>query len=177
MGQHQSSLLIGGYQLPLSIALIIRLDRSLTNESYKNLLLQMQSSGEGVEERWLSLSLSLPMTKHLECSVPDAMPVSDSSASSMGESCWEDSGSVPQEVSASSETAIAKKHVCFGDCEIRKYPVILGDHPDCLMGPPVSILQSRMPWYDCYLPSHSLSHTHTLHFLFPFSSPSTGIPF
>jgi hypothetical protein len=31
-----------------------------------------------------------------------------------------------------------QKHVQFRDVEIRKYPIILGDHPECSMGPPVS---------------------------------------
>ena len=36
-------------------------------------------------------------------------------------------------VSARSPT----KHVRFSTIEIRKYPMILGDHPDCSEGPPV----------------------------------------
>ena len=31
-----------------------------------------------------------------------------------------------------------KKRVSFGELELRKFPVILGDHPECYMGPPVS---------------------------------------
>ena len=30
-----------------------------------------------------------------------------------------------------------KKRVTFGNIEFRKYPIILGDHPDCTIGPPV----------------------------------------
>lgn len=30
-----------------------------------------------------------------------------------------------------------EKHVTFGDLEMRHYPIILGDHPDCSSGPPV----------------------------------------
>ena len=33
-----------------------------------------------------------------------------------------------------------KKRVTFGTIEFRKYPIILGDHPDCTMGPPVCSL-------------------------------------
>ena len=39
-----------------------------------------------------------------------------------------------------------KKKVTFGDIECRRYPVQLGDHPECSMGPPVSsrIFSSEM---------------------------------
>ena len=34
-------------------------------------------------------------------------------------------------------TTKKKKRVTFGNIEFRKYPIILGDHPDCTIGPPV----------------------------------------
>jgi hypothetical protein len=88
--------------------------------------------------------------------VPDAAPVSDSSASS-SESLYgsiqlplhcqldciapADYKTVPGEVGGESfRSGLTEKHVSFGDTEVRKYPVILGDHPECSMGPPVSSL-------------------------------------
>eukprot|EP00549_Striatella_unipunctata_P025208 CAMPEP_0118694774 /NCGR_PEP_ID=MMETSP0800-20121206/12756_1 /TAXON_ID=210618 ORGANISM="Striatella unipunctata, Strain CCMP2910" /NCGR_SAMPLE_ID=MMETSP0800 /ASSEMBLY_ACC=CAM_ASM_000638 /LENGTH=137 /DNA_ID=CAMNT_0006593369 /DNA_START=111 /DNA_END=524 /DNA_ORIENTATION=+ len=32
-----------------------------------------------------------------------------------------------------------KKHVSFGDCEIREYQIIIGDHPMCKKGLPLSL--------------------------------------
>ena len=34
---------------------------------------------------------------------------------------------------------LTNKRVTFGDIEFRKYPIILGDHPDCSIGPPVCL--------------------------------------
>jgi hypothetical protein len=83
---------------------------------------------------------------------PNLTPVSDSSSSSSdygnvsllqyGVGCRMPDETVPGEVGGDSfhgELASATKHVSFGDLEVRKYPVILGDHPECSMGPPVSI--------------------------------------
>ena len=44
--------------------------------------------------------------------------------------------------SSSDETCsenLTKKQVTFGAIEFRKYPIILGDHPDCSIGPPVCL--------------------------------------
>lgn len=82
--------------------------------------------------------------------VPNSVPVSDFSASSsestglplprvekgLAESC-SDIPKVPGEVGGES-FVVDKKHVSFGNCELRLYPVMLGDHPDCASGPPVS---------------------------------------
>lgn len=34
-------------------------------------------------------------------------------------------------------------HVMWGDVEVRIYPIIPGDHPDCVQGPPVSSVDSQ----------------------------------
>lgn len=87
------------------------------------------------------------MKRNEDCGVPDAAPVSDSSASS---SDFEASTSldsrilsVPLEigdVGFRPSCMITNKRVSFGDLQMRKYPVILGDHPECTMGPPVSLI-------------------------------------
>ena len=78
--------------------------------------------------------------------VPDLEPVSDCSASSceIHGPCDQDYGpqNVPLEVGGEKfreHPFVDSKHVAFGDIEIRKYPVILGDHPECCLGPPVSL--------------------------------------
>lgn len=93
------------------------------------------------------------------CCVPGAAPVSDSSASSA--SCCETLSCppsplkrhplhVPLEVGGKDFYPVnavpkySQKHVSFGELEIRKYPVILGDHPECSMGPPVSFPLNRL---------------------------------
>lgn len=38
----------------------------------------------------------------------------------------------------SSTSSGEEKHVHFGDLEMRNYEIVLGDHPDCSSGPPVS---------------------------------------
>jgi hypothetical protein len=115
------------------------------------------------------------------CSIPEVTAVSDSSASSS--SCCETHGCmspllisqplhIPLEVGGEQfvpvNLPIAEKRVKFGEVEIRKYPLILGDHPECCMGPPVRLLvlihQAKMR---C---NHGLS----AHFSHPFSSPLTG---
>ena len=47
----------------------------------------------------------------------------------------------PSRLSSSSERSSSdgKPHVSFGDLEVRNYAVVLGDHPDCSSGPPVSV--------------------------------------
>lgn len=40
--------------------------------------------------------------------------------------------------SALSSKAPDSRQVSFGKLEVRYYPIILGDHPDCSEGPPVS---------------------------------------
>lgn len=40
--------------------------------------------------------------------------------------------------STNSNVATTRKEVSFGRTQVRKYPIILGDHPDCAFGPPVS---------------------------------------
>ncbi len=88
--------------------------------------------------------------KRSEDSVPDAEPVSDSSAAS----CDHDPShrheflpqNVPLEVGGEEfreHPLVASKQVSFGDLEIRKYAVILGDHPECCMGPPVSSARGK----------------------------------
>lgn len=37
-----------------------------------------------------------------------------------------------------------EKRVGFDQLEIRKYPIILGDHPDCVEGPPVSEVNTSL---------------------------------
>jgi hypothetical protein len=37
-----------------------------------------------------------------------------------------------------SSKEVVSRHVSFGKLEVRYYPIILGDHPDCSEGPPVS---------------------------------------
>jgi hypothetical protein len=59
-----------------------------------------------------------------------------------GDECRMPDETVPGEVGGDSfhgALVIATRHVSFGDLEVRKYPVMLGDHPECSMGPPVSI--------------------------------------
>ena len=84
--------------------------------------------------------------------VPDAAPVSDSSAYSSDDSDLFSRThrrldlpvplkTVPSEVGGEEfrEKCVDKKHrVTFGELEVRKYGIILGDHPSCEMGPPVS---------------------------------------
>ena len=85
-----------------------------------------------------------------DCSLPHADPVSDSSASS-GDSDSEFSRSHERldrpSLSPSLEvggdefrkTPIStKRHVSFGELQVRKYSIMLGDNPCCEMGPPVS---------------------------------------
>ncbi len=80
--------------------------------------------------------------------VPDLEPVSDCSASSCDIHCpcEHDIGhqNVPLEVGGEKfreQPFVPSKHVAFSDIEIRKYPVILGDHPECCLGPPVSLVR------------------------------------
>jgi hypothetical protein len=40
----------------------------------------------------------------------------------------------------SSKAAADSRHISFGKLEVRYYPIILGDHPDCSEGPPVRLL-------------------------------------
>jgi hypothetical protein len=90
---------------------------------------------------------------HNGFSMPDVDPLSDSSAASS--SCCEAVGCppsplssrplhIPLEVGGDHFVPVIplskQKRVLFGDIEIRKYPIILGDHPECTMGPPVSSL-------------------------------------
>jgi hypothetical protein len=85
------------------------------------------------------------------CCVPGVAPVSDSSASSS--SCCDTVCGpaspltsqllhIPLEVGGTEFHPVnlpnKQKRVSFGELEIRKYPLILGDHPECCMGPPVS---------------------------------------
>jgi len=86
-------------------------------------------------------------------SVPDAAPVSDSSAYSSDDSDLFSRThrrldlpvplkTVPSEVGGEEfrEKCVDKKHrVTFGELEVRKYGIILGDNPCCEMGPPITI--------------------------------------
>lgn len=88
---------------------------------------------------------SIIMYRNDKSGVPGAEPVSDSSASSndfQAVTCLDTRKSnIPLEVGGEKfrEQALdTKKRVSFGDVEVQKYPVILGDHPECGMGPPVS---------------------------------------
>jgi len=83
----------------------------------------------------------------LDDAIPGAVPVSDSSASSFASETIEDFHRsiepLPQSITPIQEEPVLNgsitRRISFGDIEIRKYPVILGDHPDCEMGPPVTI--------------------------------------
>jgi hypothetical protein len=89
--------------------------------------------------------------ERVEESLPQLVPVSDCSAASSeygghGPLESEVEVSIPEvlkdfsgvEVGYSSSCQEPEvKHVAFGSLEIRCYPVILGDHPECAMGPPV----------------------------------------
>ena len=95
-------------------------------------------------------------------SVPCLAPLSDSSAASSA-SCDEsldysphnkastsEALSIPEvinevsiDITASDNDSEDDKHVRFGSIEIRCYPVILGDHPECAAGPPVSTSSER----------------------------------
>jgi hypothetical protein len=87
--------------------------------------------------------------------IPDVTPLSDSSASSSeyssfasprcGVECAVPSefhdipGVVGDESFFEALHCSDEKRVSFGDCVVRKYPVMLGDHPGCSMGPPITI--------------------------------------
>lgn len=97
--------------------------------------------------------------------VPSVAPVSDSSASSSDSDFVTRSRTrldlppqrVPLEVGGEEfrEKPVNGGHhrVSFGELEIRKYGIILGDHPNCEMGPPVSCYMR----YLATLSSHATS--------------------
>ena len=75
--------------------------------------------------------------------VPALVPASVSSGESQSsyDGCREQEAStamqpLPKEIDAGRTRAVT-----FGEVSLRSYPVILGDHPDCI-GPPVSCLRS-----------------------------------
>ena len=89
--------------------------------------------------------------------VPTLAPASVSSGESSTTSCGSLEGTSLFDVSSSSSTSSSttssstchpalptviqashRRKVSFGDVTFRSYPVILGDHPDCV-GPPVSL--------------------------------------
>ena len=78
-----------------------------------------------------------------EDGVPGVVPVSDASDSSGASELTHSLDSV---VHVKSEPyrrpADQKKRVSFDSIGVQKYSFILGDHPDCAMGPPVSITQT-----------------------------------
>ena len=98
------------------------------------------------------------MSNLLACDdVPNLAPLSDSSASSSIDfiddelldssefDCVQVGGletTLPIESTSrlTCDLGMKKKHVSFGSLEVRKYPIVLGDHPDCSMGPPVRSL-------------------------------------
>jgi hypothetical protein len=45
----------------------------------------------------------------------------------------------PTTATTTAPARILRKSVSFGDLEVRKFPIILGDHPDATTGPPVTI--------------------------------------
>jgi hypothetical protein len=79
---------------------------------------------------------------------PQLAPASDWSSSTCASEC------VTERVPAHEENKLQKdasleewaidtdeplrRRVTFGEVEIRKYPIIPGNHPDCVSGPPVS---------------------------------------
>jgi len=78
--------------------------------------------------------------------VPELEPVSDASASSCDQDAFLSLDTqplnVPLEVGGDEfreHPLVGSKQVSFGNVEIRKYPLILGDHPECCLGPPVTI--------------------------------------
>lgn len=83
-------------------------------------------------------------TNKFEDDLPTAARLSDSSASSSSDHEYSHLpltlGHVPLEVGGKSfcEDSGDKK-VSFGLVEFRHHPIIMGDHPDCSQGPPVSL--------------------------------------
>ena len=58
---------------------------------------------------------------------------------SIGDKCskFKENTNEPSLASALSSKAAENRQVSFGKLEVRYYPIILGDHPDCSEGPPV----------------------------------------
>jgi hypothetical protein len=53
---------------------------------------------------------------------------------------------------------VEKKHVSFATLEFREYDIILGDHPDCSEGPPVSIFNVYLVHRGCNVCLSSCTH-------------------
>ncbi len=64
---------------------------------------------------------------------PDVAPVSDTSASSSATACKQSSDS------SWVEHEYKQPKISWGTVEIRSYPILAGDHPDTLQGPPLTI--------------------------------------
>ena len=95
-------------------------------------------------------SYSSPLNPNPECKVPSDVP-----AHVLGGALRRDS--------LGSLDSSGKKKVTFGVIECRRYPVQLGDHPECSMGPPVSsrIFSSEMILHGKPF-SHRSPHVHRL---------------
>jgi len=72
--------------------------------------------------------------------MPSSVSVSESSSDNLSESAPPSSSSSSS--STSHEQGQPRTHrlrVSFGEVNVRRYPIVLGDHPDCSQGPPISI--------------------------------------
>ena len=82
-----------------------------------------------------------------EDDVPTAARLSDSSASSSNDHECSNLSLTPVKVPLEIGGECfcedpADKKVSFGLVEFRHHPIIMGDHPDCSQGPPVSLSNS-----------------------------------
>jgi len=74
-----------------------------------------------------------PLEKH------HRLPSKQSSISSSSSSILQDDFSVSSTAMRRHSTGFSSKTVRFGDCHIRSYSQVLGDHPYCSMGCPVEL--------------------------------------
>lgn len=89
--------------------------------------------------------------KRVECTEGDSCPPSvETACDSSAESSHNDSCHLKSALSSSVKSLCdfdllpsdgsVKKRVSFGELEVRKFPIILGDHPDVNGGPPVGVI-------------------------------------